>query len=247
MELMRRLRDKKPKYVFFSGGKDSLAVLLLAVEHWPRSTFEAVYTEVPGNTHPDNVRYVYEVCRELGVRLHHMKNLYYGDFFACMRRWGLPWACSRWCYRVFKKAMWEALPWGWKVAGLKRSDSSFRYRRYKAEVMREWHTDSYMVLPILSWTDEQVLDLIKSYGFDLCPCYHKYLDSGNCMFCSFKNKAQIARVMADDEWRDRIVDALLEVRQLDNKGWYVVRRWLEASQPQLVEWMEVLDVEGGRA
>ena len=223
--------------MFFSGGKDSLACLLLACEHWPRGSFEVVYTEVPGNTHPDNKRYVYEVCRELGVRLHHMKNLYYGDFYACMRKWGLPWVCSKWCFRVFKRVVWNTLPWGFQVTGIKRSDSRFRAKRYLAKIMRETFSGSVMVLPILDWTNEQVLDYVKGHGFDLCPCYHEYLDSGNCMYCSFKNRAQVARVMADPEWRDRILDALLEVETCSEKAWYIVRRWLEAAQPQLVDWL----------
>jgi len=231
-QVLKQFTNSSPKYVFFSGGKDSLATLLLAYEYWGRSNFEVIYTEIPGNTHKLNVSYVYQVCKELNVKLHHMKNLYYGDFFTCMKKWGLPWVSTKWCYSVFKVVMWRTLPEGVMAIGVKKKDSLYRKVSYKNEIMKLWWCRKNIgIFPILDWSDEQILDLINTYGFKLCPCYEKYLDSGNCMYCSFKNKAKIARVMLDEEWRNKIIDGLSAIRTKGKKGVkYIVERWLKAGE-----------------
>ncbi len=127
-------------YVFFSGGKDSTAVLIGASKSIARERIVVVYIELLGNTHPINVKQAYNVVGELykdiyvevvtdknmlkTVVLHHAyKNqlpLFLhiratdslgGSFWEMVRRWGCPMPhFNRLCFREFKDKWFRKLP-----------------------------------------------------------------------------------------------------------------------------------------
>lgn len=137
-EFVRRYEPQR-LYVFFSGGKDSAAVLA-AVAYAGDSVVKRaiiVYNELVGNTHPLNVRQAYNIIQKLGFEeptvvesppysriavevfrgvkvLHIRARSRRGDFWDAVEAWGLPvlrpGTGRRWCYNEFKEKHWRALP-----------------------------------------------------------------------------------------------------------------------------------------
>jgi len=208
IKLLQRFRDR-PVTILFSGGKDSLAALLLALDAGLKR-FNIVYAEVTGNTHPACTLYVYNVCKKLGV----LDRLVVGsakakgrwDFYTCLVKWGIPWYRTRWCLNNFKVPIWQKHGYRIHVCGIRASES---HEKSKLNMVRFTLQNAYMVNPLYTWTDADVLDYIKSRGVEINPLYDIYLDSGNCMFCPFKPLPAVARVMQDQDWGPKIARALM--------------------------------------
>jgi len=127
-------------YVFFSGGKDSTAVLIGVSKSSVADRVIIVYLEVTGNTHPLNVRQAYNVVGKLfdnvysaivnngyvlkKLVLYHVKHNYLPlflhiratdscgrDFWGMVREWGCPMShYNRLCFREFKDKWFRELP-----------------------------------------------------------------------------------------------------------------------------------------
>jgi len=127
-------------YMFFSGGKDSLATLLATIYSGNAVVrrLVIVFNEITGNTHPKNIKQVYRVLDKLGLphpvvvesppyirikayvlrgdRTLHIaaRNRHGEDFWSSMLRWGIPVKLKngkRWCYNEFKEKHWRYLPY----------------------------------------------------------------------------------------------------------------------------------------
>jgi len=199
--------SKRPFTVLFSGGKDSLATLLWVLDNVPNDNWNILYIEITGNTHSLCNEYVYSVVRSLGLEDKFIHEWREGlDFFKCVKEWGVPLlGIYRWCMWQFKVKVMEQYSHITQVTGIKRSDS---HRRRKTKTIEVMKTGFISVNPILSWSKEDVLDYIKEHGMALNPCYSIYGHSGNCMFCPYHSKRQIVLTLQDQEWRDKILNAL---------------------------------------
>ena len=65
--------------VSFSGGKDSQACLIKAVNKYGADKIEAVFCDT-GWEHPDTYQHIDNVCKQLGVALVILKSSKYTDF-----------------------------------------------------------------------------------------------------------------------------------------------------------------------
>ena len=194
--------------VLWSGGKDSTATLLWVLDNVSHDNWDILYIEVTGNTHPLCTQYVIDTAKQLGVynklKIAKREDL---DFFEAMKRWGVPliWR-DRFCFHKFKEPLIIRYAKQIQVLGVKRSDS-WR-RKYVAFVDYLITTKQISVNPIADWSSSQVSKYLKSHGVDVNPCYNIYGHSGNCMFCIYHRKDQIARTLQDPYWRAKILDAL---------------------------------------
>jgi len=220
-------------YVGFSGGKDSAATLLLALEALPPKMVRGVvFIEVTGNTHELNTWYVYDLADRLGVsdRLIHLRREDI-DFFTALARWGLPHRVNRWCWNEFKMRVFKGVSPPVFLVGVKHSDSRLRE-------LSDWSSHKVihgMIVfsPIYAWTTDDVRDYLRSRNVDLCPCYGIYGHSGNCMFCPFRSREEIRRTVADPVWGPRILSALSQLRNEWGRREY--RRWARYASRSLLE------------
>jgi len=217
--------------VLFSGGKDSLATLLWVMENVDHDRWNVVYVVVPENTHPLCTKYVANVCRELEISeklLCAMRTDI--EFFDRLRTWGVPlFRKNRWCLWQFKMKVWKRCARPVQVCGHKRVDSPRRRNFGYIEIFR--YERAIVVNPLLDWTDEMVIDFIKDHGIELNPCYRMYGHSGNCMFCPYHTKDKIVRTLADPVWREKIISALLECKNIRSRiGNEIKRKWLSCAR-----------------
>jgi len=232
IQLVREFARKFGKpWVLFSGGKDSLATLLLAVEALD-GVRGVLYVEVTGNTHELCTRYVYRVAERLGLELVHTKREDL-DFFEALVKWGIPHRVNRWCWNEFKVKVWLRVKPPIFLAGVKHADSR---RRELADWSRPKQIYGMIVFsPIYYWSTQDVLDYIKS-RIEPNPCYEIYGHSGNCMFCPFRRKSSIAKTMVDPYWSRKILGALACLRNEWGRREY--RRWARFLVKPLTNYME---------
>jgi len=191
--------------VFFSGGRDSLAALLWVIDNVPDVRgMRIIYAEVTGNTHPDCTAYVRDVVERLDLTEHFVlvkrDDISFWDF---MRKVGPPvFGPARWCLNEFKRKAWRAFVHGpIAVLGIRAGESATR-ARYKN--FHRTFDGQFTLMPIFSWTKDQVLSYIKEHGLYLNPCYARYGHSGNCMWCLYYSRWQIIRTLADPVWGPKI-------------------------------------------
>jgi len=227
-EAVRRIEEFYRKqgdfHIMFSGGKDSTALLLLTLQALPKSKIKGVvFTEITGNTAQCNIKYLEEVIEKLGLE---DKFIYSRrgdlDFFQALVKWGLPHIKNRWCMTEFKFKVWRSVDIDKALIGVKYSDSHWR-RRYTWDKPKKLR-GMLVFSPIYDWKTEDVLDYIKSMNFPISACYEVYGHSGNCMFCPFRTKTQIEKIMKDPVWSSKIAWALSKL--YNNWGRREAKRWL---------------------
>jgi len=200
-------------------------------------------------------------CTKCGVR---------HDFYEYMLRHGLlPGPHARWCMRYFKTEPFQlfcrqcfgSVSRVVAVVGVKLSDSKFRSERYARAVGRvvrgTWLTSSsteastrgWRALPILEYSSQELWNYLKRVAQEvysiLREVYNRYGDVLNCVFCPFKNRAQILRLqnLPDyNEWKSKILTTLTKLLGFYTSEYSrkLAERWvklLESSQTTLEEYI----------
>lgn len=156
-------RGGQPLEICYSGGKDSDVILELArmagIEY--RAIYKNTTIDPPGTIGH---------CKANGVEIVRPST----DFFGIIRKKGFPTFYRRFCCEVLKeyKILDNA------VQGIRRSESTKRAARYKADepvICRIYGSKKNhvnVVLPILTWTDDDVEAFIALRGIKCHPLYY---------------------------------------------------------------------------
>lgn len=187
-------RSKHSLIVNFSGGKDSCCVLSLALDVTDNveCLFMSSSIDLPGS-----IDFVERQCKKFGVKLHITDPArdYQGDFSYWVRKFGyFPATGYTWCTSRLKlrpaRAYFRKL-YGrdalYKLTGVRKEESSRRAKIYGGKDVFEEdyeHSGSYMVHPILEWTDNDVKKFLKSINFEINENYKPCGVSG-CYYCPF--------------------------------------------------------------
>lgn len=192
--------------VAYSGGKDSDVILELA--RMSGIDFRAIYK----NTTIDPPKTITH-CVENGVEVMNPKV----TFLHMVAKNGMPTRRTRFCCRVLKeyKVLDKA------VHGIRRSESTARAKRYVEDEPvicriygnKENHVN--VIMPILSWTDNDVAEFIEARGIKCHPLY--YDDEGNfhverrlgCLGCPMKTDAGRADYKAYPKLFKQVVRSVL--------------------------------------
>lgn len=172
--------------VSYSGGKDSDVILELA--RMSGIKYRAIYKNTTIDP-PGTIKH----CIENGVEVMKPKM----TFLHMVERNGMPTRRSRFCCRVLKE--YKVLDMA--VHGIRRSESTARSKRYTEDepvVCRFYGSGKNhvnVILPILSWTDNDVEEFIAERGIKCHPLYYDI--SGNfhverrlgCLGCPMKADA----------------------------------------------------------
>lgn len=156
-------RGGQPLEICYSGGKDSDVVLELA--RMAGINFRAIYRNTTIDP-PGTIKH----CKENGVDIERPKI----DFFGIIRQKGFPTFFRRFCCQELKeyKILDNA------VQGIRRTESTKRASLYKADepvICRIYGSKKNhvnVVLPILTWTDEDVLMFVEQRGIKCHPLYY---------------------------------------------------------------------------
>ena len=240
-----------PMLVNFSGGKDSLCCLLLALE--VSDKVECFYMDA-GFELPTTLPYVKDRCKELGVKLHVSHPLkdkvhhrdpgplvgvhsftdyieHYGYFPASVRRW-----CSIWCKqrpgKVYLRKTWGRVPI-YKLVGVRRKESQHRSYTYGVKAAKKYGglyrrpdhemTGSFLVYPILDWSTDDVWAYLKDQEVEVHDGYKCFGVSG-CKWCPIHKPETVAKIA---EVFPHLYDDLVAVEEKINKpAWFHRDVWL---------------------
>jgi phosphoadenosine phosphosulfate reductase len=173
----------KPCAVAFSGGKDSLATLLLARD--VIGDLEVLFVDT-GLEFPETIEHTRRTAEGLGLGL---KIESAGDaFWQGFEHFGPPGRDYRWCCKTCKlgptaRLIREQFPGGCiTFLGQRKYESDQRYRQPRVWE-NPWVPGQIGVSPIKDWTAMHVWLYIFSRGVEFNPLYRKGLERIGCWLC----------------------------------------------------------------
>lgn len=228
--------------VSFSGGKDSQATLIYAVNKYGNDRVEAVFCDT-GWEHPLTYEHVHKVCEQLSVKLNILRNEEVGNFQnLVMRLKGFPYSRRRNCTVELKiKPMTD-----WVLSqdnnfiiyqGIRASESQARAKMatecsffaeyfadtkktlYRTKDVKEWCKthDASLFRPIFTWNAQQVIDYILDNGQRPNPLYERGASRVGCFPCIMSSFNDIKVLVADEDMKMRLLNPEREVNELPDK------------------------------
>jgi phosphoadenosine phosphosulfate reductase len=217
-KFIKDLRDRTelPIAVSFSGGKDSLATLYLALESGLRPPVMFVDT---GLEFPETVDHVHDLIGSLGLEL--IEGQPVSGFFENLSKFGPPGRDFRWCCKLCKLGptttiIRERFPAGvLALIGQRRFESDKRERK-GAVWENPWVPLQKGASPVQDWTALDVWLYIFSRNAAYNPLYEKGFQRIGCWLCPSCDMAEIALVKDTGVDRSRWEDFL--DREMDREG-----------------------------
>ena len=221
-------RHPLPTVVSFSGGKDSLASLLLCLRAGLRPPILFLDT---GLEFPETVEHVRQVAERHGLELI-VETAPEGAFFGNLGYFGPPGRDYRWCCKTNKlgptaRMILEHFPEGvLSFIGQRRYESERRAEKPKVWC-NPWTPGQIGASPIQDWTALHVWLLILSSKESYNPLYDRGFDRIGCYLCPASDLAELDIVErqcgAYARWREYL-DSYAESRGLP-RLWVLLGMW----------------------
>ena len=198
----------KPPAVSYSGGKDSLATLLLVLDAGIRPKVLFIDT---GLEFPETVENAQKTCATLGLEL--LAEEAGGAFWENLPRFGPPGRDARWCCKCCKlgpvtRLISREFPNGVvSFIGQRRYESESRAS--KGPVWKNpWVPGQIGASPIQDWSSLSVWLYIFSKKAAYNPWYERGLDRIGCFLCPATNLADLELVRKSfagyERWQERL-------------------------------------------
>ncbi len=176
-------RSRLPVNISFSGGKDSLASLILARKLMPR--IEVLFINT-GLEFPETVEYVQKLCSDHKLRLHEIRGD--SDFFEQAKIFGPPAKDYRWCCKTNKLGPMTSFlagqyPRGCVTIEGRRVYESFNRSSIKAVERNPYVPGQTMLSPIRNWRALEVMLYIHWNGEVPNPLYDEDYERIGCWLC----------------------------------------------------------------
>ncbi len=176
-------RTRLPVNISFSGGKDSLASLILARKLIPRIDVLFINT---GLEFPETVEYVQKLCSDHKLRLHEIRGD--SDFFEQAKIFGPPAKDYRWCCKTNKLGPMTSFlagqyPRGCVTIEGRRVYESFNRSSIKAVERNPYVPGQTMLSPIRNWRALEVMLYIHWNGEVPNPLYDEDYERIGCWLC----------------------------------------------------------------
>jgi phosphoadenosine phosphosulfate reductase len=177
-------RNKKV-CVSFSGGKDSLVVLDLAIR---AGISDAIFCDT-GLEFDETADFVTEVEMYYGITIKTLKAPI--DFYSLASKLGMPSRKCRWCTTVLKSSPQAiyAVQNGIEgfITGLRSEESASR--KYYQAIDENPLVPVKQINPILDWTEEEVWKYIHEENLPINPMYELF-DRVSCWCCPYKTNGE---------------------------------------------------------
>ncbi len=202
VEFIKNIRSENdiPAVVSFSGGKDSLACLLLTRD---AGLDLPVFFIDTGLEFPETVTYVHQVAKHYGLDLI-VEKAPENAFFGNLEYFGPPGRDYRWCCKTNKlgptvRAIMRHFPQGvLSFIGQRRYESE--QRADKPRVWRNpWTPGQIGASPIQNWTALHVWIYIFMRDAPFNPWYTKGLDRIGCFLCPASDMAELVNVASQSD------------------------------------------------
>ena len=207
--------------VSFSGGKDSLVALDLAVRVGIK---KAVYCNTTADFN-ETIPYIREVKEFYGIDLAVVRSKL--DFFESIENIGLPSRRARWCCDVFKFAPIAKYgrDFGIRmfITGLRRDES---HRRKSYSIIDQNPIMPFVQFnPILEWTNDDVWKYVHTYDLPYHPLYDMGFDRIGCWCCPYKTNGEweIVRKLFPEKiaFLERILERRAKKMKISDKKRFV--------------------------
>jgi len=244
-EVCRKSDD--PVLVSFSGGKDSLATLLLvkkALESLGKE-FYVLFTDT-GIEYPETINYIKRILRQLRLEDKTISVSSFVDFFKALDLFGPPARDFRWCCKTCKLApiAYTIKSLGGRCLtfiGLREMESAKR-RRQGAVWEGIWVKGQVGISPIYDWSTLNVWLYLFKEGVELNPLYYKGLERIGCWVCPSMDLAEmrIVEEIIGPSWHEylkKISESLSLSEQEVKLGLWRWRfkppRWLRSGEKKM--------------
>lgn len=193
-----------PLTLAFSGGKDSLAVLLLSKEFSPKVVFVDTGLEFP-----ETVNH---------ARKHADIVVKADDFYEHLPGFGPPARDFRWCCKVCKlgptaKMIQKHFPSGCLTLGGERKYESFSRSKRPRVDQNKWLPKQLSAYPIINWTALEVWLYIFSRKVEYNPLYERGFDRIGCYLCPASDRADLELVRNQTHLLERFDEFLEDYAQ----------------------------------
>jgi phosphoadenosine phosphosulfate reductase len=176
--LLRLHQPEGDYYGAFSGGKDSCVIKELARLAGVRVTWHYNVTTIDP---PELVRFIKREHPD--VQWNKPKH---GNFFHRMEKKGFPTRVARWCCDEYKESV--APRGSVMIFGVRAAESPRRKAAWQ-DVTFHTRTKAWCVSPILSWSDADVWEFIRSRGLPYCSLYDEGFKRLGCIGCPMARAA----------------------------------------------------------
>jgi phosphoadenosine phosphosulfate reductase len=226
-----------PVAVSFSGGKDSLATLLLVLDAGVRPDILFVDT---GLEFPETVDHVSEIAQEFGLRL--VSESAGESFWNGLETFGPPGKDFRWCCKTSKlgpaaRLIAKNYPDGvLSFIGQRRYESIPRSNKGPVWT-NPWVPGQHAASPIQDWTALHVWLYIFAKGVSYNPWYSRGLARIGCFLCPASDIAELEIVSQElsgfERWTEYLEDYASKNKKPDE--WLVLGLWRWKVPPKGVK------------
>jgi phosphoadenosine phosphosulfate reductase len=229
LEFVKNVSEKhpdKPKTVAFSGGKDSLATLLLVRKVIP--DVPVLFTDT-GIEFPETIEYIEKIASDFGLDL--IVESAGDGFWRGVEYFGPPGRDYRWCCKISKlgpttRLILKHFPDGCvSFIGQRKYESEIR-----AKSRRIWKTPWIPIQlgagPIQHWTALHVWLYIKKEGVDANKLYEEGMERLGCFTCPASDIAEFEVLKEEhpdlwDKWRGALDESGISKSEITYGMW----RW----------------------
>ncbi len=246
-----RLSQDIPLLINFSGGKDSLTCLLLSLK--ATDNVECLYMD-SGMELPNTLEYVKKRCSEFGVPLtishperdavghrvipqccHLLPDYirHFGYFPTAAKRYCSIWLKQRPLRVCLRKRFGNISLF--KITGIRLAESSIRKWKYGSKkAIKKYggreirpdheHSGSFLVMPILDWSEQQIIDFLAQEKVEIHSGYKIFGTSG-CAWCPVMKPETAQKIQAV---YPHIYDELLKAEtEIGKAAWHHKNVWLK--------------------
>ncbi len=182
INFLKRLKNNT--YTCFSGGKDSLVALDLAIKSGIK---KAIFCDTTIEFQ-ETLDYIEEIEKYYGFRIDIISAP--RPFFDVVHKIGFPSRAMRWCCKVYKFSPLGIFAREKKIisyiTGL-RGEEHRRRKNYKKIDINK-HIGIKQINPILDWSDQEVWTYIQENKLPSNPLYNLGFKRVGCWPCPFKSK-----------------------------------------------------------
>lgn len=229
--------------VQFSGGKDSQACLIKAVNDYGKDKVTAVFCDT-GWEHTDTYVHIESVCQQLGVELITLKSQKYTDFVdMAIKKTRFPSSQRRFCTSELKVIPMIDYILSQDdsfiiIQGIRARESAARARYdtecsyfkeyfnneikglYHKRAVLDWCKthDASVLRPIFHWTAQEVIDYILTNGQRPNPLYERGFTRVGCFPCVMCRKREV-QLISKDKWSaERLIKAEQRMKEETERG-----------------------------
>ena len=229
--------------VQFSGGKDSQACLIKAVNDYGNDKVTAVFCDT-GWEHEMTYKHIHNVCNQLNVELITLKSSKYKDFVdMSVKKTRFPSTTRRFCTSELKIVPMIDYILSQDesfiiIQGIRGAESEKRSKLevecsyfkeyfnedvknlYHKKAVKDWCKthDASVLRPIFNWSSQDVIDYILESGQQPNPLYKRGFSRVGCFPCIMCRKREV-QLISKDEWANkRLIEAEQRMREETSKG-----------------------------